>query len=465
MLLPVPKDKIKAISKRLETIFREKDLNVLGRRSGFIRRQRVVSGVGFAHLCIQGAEECGLNASLTQLLAQAGKLGMALSAEGLNERFTASAEAFMQQLLAKVSSWQIERALKLNTLAAFSEVLVEDSSTWQLPACLQTRFKGCGGGASPAGIKLNVRLDVKGTAMQVCFRPGTASDHTAGLGLIPRRSLLLRDLGYFKIDDFRAIKKRKAFYISRFKYDTKVYTSKDPDEPPLDLLTLSKHMQVNEIRQLWAYIGKTERFRTRLILQKVPPEVAQTKRKKLQEDKQNKRKMLSSARLEFCTLSAFITNLPEKAYAAPRVMTLYSIRWMIEIIFKVWKSVYRIDELRPMNEHRFMCLLYGKLIWITLHHNLFGWIKRYFWNTYHMEVSELKGFKILQELKTDFQKAIWTNAYQACSEFLTLFYQLIAKIGRKQVRRRKFNQLLFYDHHIPPQATLTQSSIPYPALS
>jgi hypothetical protein len=124
MQLPVPEDKFKEISLCLETIFRKEELCNLGREVGFIRRQRIVSGFGFAQLCIQGAEESGLNASLTQLLAQAGKLGMVLSGEGLNERFTAHAESFMEKLFARVSTWHIEEELKLNTLDTFSEILV-----------------------------------------------------------------------------------------------------------------------------------------------------------------------------------------------------------------------------------------------------------------------------------------------------------------------------------------------------
>jgi hypothetical protein len=452
MQFPVPEDKFKAISMRLETIFCKEELSDLGREVGFIRRQRIVSGCGFAQLCIQGAEESGLNASLTQLLAQAGNLGMPLSAEGLNERFTADAEFFMEKMFAKVAAWQLEKEVKLNTLNTFSEVLVEDSSNWQLPACLKARFKGFGGGASEAGIKLNIRLGLKGGAWQMCFRNATAPDNTSPLGHIIPRSLLLRDLGYFKIDDFRSIEKGKAFYVSRFKYDTNVYLSPESTEQPIDLLRISKQMRANEVRQIWCFIGRAERFRTRLVLQKVPPKVAQAKRKKLQDDKQNKRKNLSKGRMEFCDLNAFITNLPQTSFCPQSVMNLYSIRWMVEIIFKVWKSVYRIDEMRQMNEHRFMCLLYGKLIWILLHHKLFNWVKRHFWNTYHIDISELKGFKILQELKNDLQKAIWNNSYETAYAFLNLFFKLIGNNGRKQVRLGKFNQLLFYDryNHIQP---------------
>lgn len=461
MQLPVPEDKFKEISARLETIFGQYGLDQLGRSSGFIRRQRVVSGFGFARLCIQGAEEGGLNASLTQLLAQAGKLGMLLSGEGLNERFTSQAELFMEKLFAQVGGWHIEQEVKLNTLDAFSEVLVEDSSNWQLPGCLKARFKGFGGGASEAGIKLNVRLGLKGGSWQLCFRHARAPDNTSTVGSICPHSLLLRDLGYFKIDDFRSIEKSKAFYVSRFKFDTNVYLSADSTAQQIDLLEFS----VNEVRQIWCYIGRVERFRVRLVLQKVPLGVARAKRKKLKEAKQNKRKNLSEDRLEFCDLNAFITNLSEESFCAQGVMNLYTIRWMIEIIFKVWKSVYRIDEMHPMNEYRFMCLLYGKLIWILLHHKLFSWIKRHFWNTFHMDVSELKGFKILQELKTDLQQALWNNSFQACFEFLILFYQLIGNTARKQVRRRKFNQLLHFDQYHPPQSIANQNFKPCAALS
>lgn len=445
MKFPVPEDKFKDISMRLETIFRKEELGDLGRAVGFIRRQRIVSGLGFAQLCIQGAEESGLNASLTQLLTQCEKLGMSLSPEGLNERFTVDAESFMERLFARVAGWPIEESSKLDTLDAFSEVLVEDSSNWQLPGCLKARFKGFGGGASEAGIKLNIRLGLKGGTWQLSFRNAATPDSTSPLGSISAHSLLLRDLGYFKIDDFRTIENSQAFYVSRFKFSTHVYPIDDATESPIDLLTISRKMKVNETREIWCYIGKAERFKTRLVLQKVPAKVAQAKRKKLKEDKQNKRKGLSEGRLEFCDLNAFITNLPQESFCDQQVMNLYTIRWMIEIIFKVWKSVYRIDEMRPMNQYRFMCLLYGKLIWILLHHKLFNWVKQHFWNIYHMDISELKGFKILQELKNDLLKAIWNNSKEAAYTFLILFFKLMGNNGAKQVRLGKFSQLLFYD--------------------
>ncbi|MEP7108478.1 MAG: transposase [Ferruginibacter sp.] len=45
---------------------------------------------------------------------------------------------------------------------------------------------------------------------------------------------------------------------------------------------------------------------------------------------------------------------------------LYKIRSQIELVFKVWKSVLKIQLVRKMKSERFRCYLYGKLLWVLL---------------------------------------------------------------------------------------------------
>ena len=76
-----------------------KTANDLAKSTGFIQRQRQVTGSGFAQTLILG----GLsepNASRKQLHQQAMEAGINLSLQGLAQRFTAKASDFMQALLA-----------------------------------------------------------------------------------------------------------------------------------------------------------------------------------------------------------------------------------------------------------------------------------------------------------------------------------------------------------------------------
>ena len=42
----------------------------------------------------------------------------------------------------------------------------------------------------------------------------------------------------------------------------------------------------------------------------------------------------------------FITNVPEEVCNAKEITNLYKLRWQIELIFKTWKSIIKIDKLK-----------------------------------------------------------------------------------------------------------------------
>jgi hypothetical protein len=53
-------------------------------------------------------------------------------------------------------------------------------------------------------------------------------------------------------------------------------------------------------------------------------------------------------------------------WAAEVVATVYRIRWQIELLFKQWKSLLHLHVLKGTRPERLRCLLYGRLITITM---------------------------------------------------------------------------------------------------
>ncbi len=69
--------------------------------------------------------------------------------------------------------------------------------------------------------------------------------------------------------------------------------------------------------------------------------------------------------------SIFITNVPENKISAEQVLTIYRVRWQIELLFKLYKSHIRLDKLKG-KPCRVLCELYAKLCAILIFHGIVG---------------------------------------------------------------------------------------------
>src|SRR5579864_7729040 len=137
----------------------EEEANQLARESGFVQRERVLSGADFAQTLIFGwlAEPEITLSGLTQV---AGRRDVEITASGLSQRFTAEAADFLQRLLQRLTQVHLQaEAAPIPVLKRFSAVIVEDSTQISLPADLAEIWRGCGGSqdSGQAAIKLFVR--------------------------------------------------------------------------------------------------------------------------------------------------------------------------------------------------------------------------------------------------------------------------------------------------------------------
>jgi hypothetical protein len=196
-------------------------------------------------------------------------------------------------------------------------------------------------------------------------------------------------------------------------------------------------MKEGEIKNMQVYLGEKEKFPTRLVLEKVPAQLANEKRRKLTTDKQNKRKGISKERLIFCDVNAFITNCSQQQLPDHLLRQCYSLRWQVEIIFKAWKSFFKIDKVNQMKIERFECFHYGCLMLIIASTNLLGYFKQWYLNKHNEEISELKFFKLIASMKQDIKEIIKKQT----AEFADFLDQLADIIERTCVKEQKKNKL------------------------
>lgn len=115
-----------------------------------------------------------------------------------------------------------------------------------------------------------------------------------------------------------------------------------------------------------AYVGMIDKVSARVIVHRLTEE-QQQKRLQDQAIREKKKGTKYSARSKRLSgINVYMTNTPIDIVPMGQVHDWYSLRWQIEILFKTWKSFFRIHHCKKIKRERLECHLYGQLIAILL---------------------------------------------------------------------------------------------------
>lgn len=186
------------------------------------------------------------------------------------------------------------------------------------------------------------------------------------------------------------------------------------------------------------YYGSQEKLKTRLILHLLPEaELAKRLRKANQHNKKKGRGNLSKAYKARAALNLFITNASPEQIPMKQVWPIYRLRWQIELMFKIWKSIGDIEKVKKVNEYRLACYIYAKLMFIVL-----GW--KLVWTiAKNMYVIHGKALSFYKAFKTLFKKQIkkFRDALKATKDdmiqFMINFYDLSTTNHLLEKRKQK----------------------------
>ena len=386
------------------------------------------------------AYQKGSALSLEDYCKEAIKEGIKIRKQSLQERFNKYAVEFMKSMVAYALSVKL-RVGEIKINFKFGRIIIGDSTVFQLPADFAKKYRGNGGGASKAAMKIQYCYDLLSQQIiDICIQEGINTDSKYPLQDLQKNDLRIEDLGYFKIQRIRDIHNADAFFLSRLRFDINIYVLKNGLYEQFDLLKEVKKLKKGLVTSTEVYIGKNEKFPVRLVLEKVPSEVANEKRRKLKTDKQDKRRILTKERLMFCDVNAFITNCDEEILPTNLIRQCYSLRWQIEIIFKAWKSIFKIDKVKQMKLERFECLHYGCLMLIIASTQLLMFYKHKYLYKQNKEVSELKFFKLIVSLHEEL-KIVLNKAKHKISELIEQIDYMIERFCIKEQKKNKLKPL------------------------
>jgi hypothetical protein len=138
------------------------EVEAMARKCGFVQRRSPVTGMRFLLTFTTGLLNTP-DGTLAQLAAFLGATcGATVSAQAVDERINAAAKEFIGLCLRRA----LEMAAAIprgagEVLDRFTHVYILDSTNFELRPALAPHFKGNGGGASPAAMRIQFAFDYR----------------------------------------------------------------------------------------------------------------------------------------------------------------------------------------------------------------------------------------------------------------------------------------------------------------
>lgn len=368
----------------------------MAKAAGFIKRKRKFSAFEFVLLMTVG-QMAMVHPSLSGMV---NAIRARISRVALHLRFTAQAAEFLLACLKMVLAYSVRpAAITPSALDAFKRVLIFDSSSWDINPGLKHVLPGSGGGASDANCKLQAGYEYKsGSLGFFAITEGIKPDQAYSNSLadfVEKNDLMLTDLGYFKLSVFQKLIEKDAYFLSKLLIGT---TLRNADTLEKIDLSATLHSFDGNILEMNVIMGKDKHHVScRLIGLRVTEQVANVRRRKLRKEAEKKGRTPSQNHLALCDWTLFVTNAPSEILPVNTVLSLYRLRWQIELVFKQLKSVLLIHSSNTTKVYRLKCEIYGKLIMAVLIHGIHSSVNSHMWLTKKGEVSFDKLYKRIQE--------------------------------------------------------------------
>jgi hypothetical protein len=300
----------------------------------------------------------------------------------------------LKQLLAKQVSAQHETNLSYH----FPKIKIKDSTKFSLPNNYCNFYAGYSNFSKTNGLMcLQYEYDlVSGDWLSASITPGLRNDQTdsaATLDSISSGDLHIRDLGYATPKYLRGIVDKGAYFLNRLPAMASVF---DLNHKPIDWKKVSNRCKENSSNsiEMEVYIFEREMIKCRLIVE--PVSTAEYKRRL--------DKAATIAKSKGCGISAvhklklryntFITNASPSALPVASIRKMYYLRWQIELVFKTWKSFFKINKVKNIKKERLECQILAKLIWVLVNWQLFKTL-----NNCIKDVDTTKGVSVIKFFK------------------------------------------------------------------
>jgi hypothetical protein len=339
--------------------------------SGFCRRRSKLTAAVFVQTLVLGWL-ANPAASLAELTSVVAAYGVAISPQGLDQRFSPQAAALLEAVLRATITQTIAADPDMTpTLASFTAVLVLDSTTIRLPDAFAARWPGCGGRVAHQGraaVKATVQLDLRGGALTGPeLSPGRTQDRASALlhDPVPPGALRIGDLGFWSLGVFADMAHEQAFFLSRLHPQVRLFDAVTGE--PLEVMRWLHEPTAGE-RDRAVELGVEARLPARLVAVRAPAAVATARAERIGEQARQRGERANPRALERAGWQLLVTNAPAERLPPAAAVAVARSRWQIELLFKRWKALGKLDDWRSAKPERVRCELLAKLIAALLTH-------------------------------------------------------------------------------------------------
>lgn len=277
------------------------------------------------------------------------------STQALQQRITRTetgVESFLLFCLFHVLNVRLDdsQASDASTSKLFGRILTEDSSFLRLPKKNAEEFPAHGNAhGNTAGAKSDLIFDLlTGEPIHADLYLGTEQDKLIGddiFAYLMEGDLVLRDMGYFKVELFQEIEQHGADWLSRLPLTvdaSATVTTAQGEEIVRELEELLKHTSQDRLDLTVSLSAKGHQCR--LIAVRASEQEAQKRRRDRRTRAKEKGKTANQKALIRDGWHLMVTSVKKGKQSLEALCAIYRQRWQIEIIFRAWKQSSQLQS-------------------------------------------------------------------------------------------------------------------------
>lgn len=340
------------LKKYVFSLFSRDEIEELARDSKYLRRQgdAKISAFEFVICCALAATVEGKRgfASVWRMLAAA--CGIEVARSAVTQRFGKGSATLMQSVFERaVSRLPVpEHPELLGKLERFRQVLADDGSVLKLRPLLEKMFPATRTNTMAAAGKLHARADL---VRRRIIRVELTGERDSEIAIarqepIAPNTLYMADLGYTSYDYYSELKQGRAEILFRLK---------DNANPTVINV---RHGIFAPKRSRGLGLNDVEFCRTH--------DTFDLDASFPTNDSAVELRVVGCYNPETDKYHCYVTTLPPELFDAQELASLYSLRWVIELLFKLLKSSCHLDHLNTANPDALRTHIWASLLASTI---------------------------------------------------------------------------------------------------